>query len=917
MESDLGFAPARLAAGEAESRPASARGTLILACALFVLSGACALAYQVLWTRYLGLFLGNTVLLHMAVLGAFMGGLALGSFLLGRRADGVGNPLRMYGFLEIGLACYAMLFPTLANLAQDGVLAAAGTFPTGSFGLLAVKIAVAAGLLILPTVLMGATFPALTAHLQRRVQLGATGANWLYFANCAGAVAGVLLAGFWLIPTLGLQATSMAVAMFNLAVGGAAVIASRAGTEGEAAAPQAAIEISEAPPVTRAQRQAVLIAICLSGATAFIYELVWTRMFAVTLGSSTYSFTLMLAAFISGLALGCIAAGWRPLRRAPLAAFAGAEVLIGLAIAISIPLYQRMPYLFWQARWLLRPVEDSMWVNLLLQYGLTFLVMAGPTFLFGLTFPLAIRAATGRDDEIAGDAASVYGWNTLGTLMGVTAAGCLLIPLLGLRGTLMVGAFLNILIGGFLVLRAGIAGPQRLAIGAAAAAAAVILLASPRWHPMSFARGSFRQQSRPPSSWAEYEKYVLTGDAVFYKEDFGTTVAVLDGEGPHGQQRVLVVDGKIDASSYGDQTSQILVGQLPMLFKPEAKDVFLLGLGSGVTAGSILTHPVQRVDCAELSPAVAAASRHFNEISGRPTADPRFHMVIDDGKTALAASPRQYDVIVSEPTNPWISGVGNLFSEEFFHAAAGKLKPGGIIAQWFHSYEFDDRLVATTLRTFRTVFPHTLVFQTASRDHVIIASKEPIRPAFEAMEARLREARVARDLTRIGAGRLSTILAMQTHSSERAAALADGGGINSDDLPLLEHLAPYALYTRAFAQKIMDSDGRMTRDPGLLLNEYRASRPLRQEDYAAMIDFVADPRVAHGRLEYRLLRDYLKRWPDDPRYLKRMAQLLDKAGRPEDALPFALRAATAGDAQAKTQAEALRKRAAASEQAVF
>lgn len=889
---------------------APSRSTAWFVCALFVLSGACALAYEVVWTRFLGLFLGHTVLLHMAVLGAFMGGLALGSFLIGSRADSARQPLKLYGWLELCIACFGLAFPYLAKLAEQLTLSAAASLVPGSVALLALKIGCAVLLLIVPTTLMGATFPALTAHLNQRLGAGASGANWLYFANCAGAVIGVLVTGFWLVPNLGLSGTCFAVAILNVLIAGVAIAASgpEAG-RGAAAAPEAAVRPNA--QVARVPR-GVLAAICLSGATAFIYELVWTRMFAVTLGGSTYSFTLMLAAFITGLALGSIAAGCLPgVRRSPLAWFAGAEVLIGLAIAISIPLYERLPYWFWHFKWLLRPEPESMPLYLFFQYALTFLVMAVPTFLFGLTFPLAIRAAAGDRDEVAAEAAAVYGWNTVGTLAGVVAAGVFLIPVLGLRGALVTGAVLNLAVGGFLALTGGIKGRPRHIFGACAVAALALLFFGPRWHPFSFTFGAFRSQHRPPSSWSAYAGKTLYQKAVFYKEDFGTTVAVFEAKDPNGGRDLrLFVDGKVDASAYGDLTTQVLLGQIPLLLKPDARDVFLIGLGSGVTAGSILTHPVERVECAELSRAVAAASEHFAEFNGRPGADPRFRMTIDDGKTALAATPRKYDVIVSEPTNPWISGVGNLFSEEFFRSAAGKLKPGGIITQWFHSYEFDDALVATTIRTFRSVFPHVLLFQTHSRDHVLVGSLQPFAIDFAAMEERLKRPEVGRDLARVRVGRLATLLACQTHTGEAIARLEEGGGINSDDLPLLEYLAPRALYTSAVADKIINTDARLTRDPDLLLNRYLALRPPEQADYAGVLDLVSDSRTGNTYLEFRLLREYLAKWPNDTRYLRQLALFYDSRNMPEEGLPYAAKAAALGDAEAGKLAKTMREKVA-------
>ncbi|MDX1932346.1 MAG: hypothetical protein SFU56_07060 [Capsulimonadales bacterium] len=889
------------------------RGATVFVCLLFVLSGACGLGYEVVWAKFLGQFLGNTVLLHTAVLGAFVSGLALGSLAIGRRADRWAAPLKIYGFLEIAIAGYAIVFPTLSGLGQSVVYSAAKAMPPGSPALIAVKMLVGAALLALPTILMGATFPVLTAHVERsrRLALGANGANWLYFANCAGAVLGTLVTGFLLIPGVGLTGTVTGIALLNLVVGVAAVVAEKILPAEPIAPPEAAnvVRLPGAPAAGTAltgQQRAVLIAICVSGATAFLYELVWTRLFAVTLGSSTYSFTLMLAAFITGLAGGSIVSGLAPTHRRPLVWFAVAEVLIGVVIALSVPLYPHLPHTFWQWKWLLRPNAESIGLYHLFQYGVIFSAMSLPTFLFGLTFPTAIKAASEENDggSVAERAAMVYGWNTVGTLAGTLAAGCLLIPMLGLMRTLQIGAVINLGIGLFLL---PIGPAIRRGLLFLAVPAAIILVATPVWDPALLTVGLFRHRDQRPIPWEEHRKLLADRKSVFYREDFGSTVAVVRAKEDTGKdQLTLVVDGKADASSVSDMPTQVLLAQLPLLFKPDARDVFVLGLGSGVTAGNVLTHPVDRVDCVELSPAVIDAARTFREANHDPFADRRFHLYEDDGKTFLASVNRQYDVIISEPTNPWIAGVGGLFTRETFEAQRDKLRPGGIVAQWFHSYELDDRLVATILRTFREVFPETLIFQGCSGDFIILGSLEPIRPDYAAMGERMRTPAVAATLTPIRISSIPALLAMQSHSTEAAQALTEGGGINSDDFPQLEYLAPHAFYVGEPVRRLAEMDGRFRKDGNLLLSEYRRQFPLTQNDEWSIVTLMDDVRIRKNELFPRVLLSYAERYPDDPRAALPTVQVLRAIGREAEALAQAERWAARGNAEAKTLAETIR-----------
>jgi hypothetical protein len=500
----------------------------------------------------------------------------------------------------------------------------------------------------------------------------------------------------------------------------------------------------------------------------------------------------------------------------------------------------------------------------------------------------------------------------------VVVAGVVLIPLVGLRATMQVAAVLNLLIGGGLLLAAPSCAKTRKTLAAAAAVTLLVLVISPRWHPVSLSYGAFRNQQEPPPNWESYSKRLLVDKLLFYREDFGSTVAVLRHDDPDKKEPSsvrLVVDGKADATSYGDMPTQLLLAQVPLFLRPHAKDVFVLGLGSGVTIGSALTHPVERVDSVELTRAVVDGAEQFTEFNRGALKDPRFHLSVDDGKTVLAAAPRQYDVIISEPTNPWISGVGNLFSEEFFRTAERKLKPDGILTQWFHAYELNDQLVATIIRTFKGVFPHVVIFAGSANDFIMIGSKQPLAASFAEMEERMRRPEVAADLNRIGVRNVLELLARQSHSPSAVDEVIqkDGealGAINTDDLPILEFLAPRSLYVRTSAERIKNTDSRLAAGSGLLVEGYLREHPLTREGYQSLIESLSDPRLEQNGLSYRLLRAYLARWRDDPRYLRRLSQIMVNSGWPREGLSYARRAGEPADPAERTQLADLEKRAA-------
>lgn len=829
----------------------------------FIASGACSLVYEVAWARYLGLFLGNTTLAHMCVLAAFMGGLALGSLAAGALVAWFRRPLAIYGLVEIVVGAYAAVFPHLIYPVETRALAAASGLEIGGSAWLGLKLAASVLVLLLPTFLMGATFPLLVKHCQAHLPGGDGRAEWLYAANCGGAVAGSLSAGFLLIPTLGLSTTLAAVGAGNVVLGAAAIALGMLACPAAERLQRLPKSPSEAGDAAKLSAWPIYIAIGISGATAMAYELVWIRILAVVLGSSTYSFALMVAAFITGIALGSMAAGMMPrLRRNPIAAFAAAETAIGLALAAGIPLYERLPYVFWVWSSLFVRSESLVWLHYFTNYSLCFAVMVVPTFFFGMTLPLAIRSV-GRGDRVASDAGFVYGANTLGTLAGSVATGLVLVPVLGLHGSLVIAVLLNVALGAYLFWISGTA-RGRLIAGAAVLAGAAIAALMPAWNPASFVRGTFRSHGAAPLSWREYKQLRFRGKILYQEQDGVASVAVLKmtGVGRGRTERTLMVDGKADASAFGDMPTQVLIGQLPMLLKPDARDVLVVGLGSGATVGSVLTHPAVRVDCAEISPAVARAARCFEDVNHAALDNPRLRLVVEDARTFIAVAPRKYDVVVNQPSNPWIAGEGNLFSLDYFRSIDRALKPGGLLVQWFHTYEITDDLVAVILRTLRRVFPHTCLFQGVTHDYIIVASREPLAPDFEAMERRMRLEPVRADLDRISIDSAAALLGRQILSSEGLARLAGEGSINTDDLPVLEYGAPLAQFTGAEAASVALADERLRDRRALLSTHYHRLRPLDRAACRSLVRMFSDPRMSDTAMKREFLHYYVSRWPD-------------------------------------------------------
>jgi spermidine synthase len=379
-------------------------------------------------------------------------------------------------------------------------------------------------------------------------------------------------------------------------------------------------------------------------------------------------------------------------------------------------------------------------------------------------------------------------------------------------------------------------------------------------------QGLFREHANLKMfDYADMRKLLSGATLLFIRDDREATVTVTRFAGSPGVVS-LKVNGKSDASNGADMVTQVLLGELPLLLKPDARDVLLVGWGSGVTAGSLLRHPIERLDAAELVPAVVDASRFFTAENGGALDDPRLALHLEDAKSFLAREDRRYDVIVSEPSNPWMAGVGDLFSVEFYRRARARLAPGGLMVQWFHQYEMSDALFRMTLRTFRTSFPYVTLWNVADNDVLMAGSAEPLAPDFAAMDRAARIPGVRSDLMRAYVGFPATLLSMQSACAETAAAMGGDGPLNEERHPRLEYGAPLALFRNDKVSALVDGDDRAgkTPRPCLLLPRYLKARgrSLSSEEYMDQSMF---PRGVRESVSLSaLILEWHRRFPRDP-----------------------------------------------------
>jgi spermidine synthase len=701
-----------------------------------------------------------------------MGGLALGSLIGGKLAPKVKRPLFAYALVEAGVGLYALLLPlVLARYpALNGFLwrTVGDHFVLLSF----LRFVATALVLIVPTTLMGATLPLLSQYVSQK-HTGLVGTSvrigTLFAMNTTGAVVGTFLSGFILLPRLGVTRTNLLGAGTNLTlatlilVGGflwqrrqkaAADLASEpisSDSDGDdksnADEAQAA---SELPSPLRLRRLAVL-SYAISGATAMMYQVLWTRALAIIIGSSVYSFTLILLAFLIGLAAGAaVVTRLLPKIARPVLWLGSLHALTLLAVGYSYLMFDRLPGIFLS---ILRSGQLGVDELLSTQFGLSALAILPATLAMGGVMPLTMRIYTGSVDGAGHDVGIAYAMNTLGAIVGSFAAGFLVLPGLGLQRGLLGCALLTAGVAALLLFFAesqakdsisnseppvsepptAEQAPKRVMpivlAGLVLVTAVLFAWLSPRWNLTHFAAGLFRVSVA--RSVVRLHNRVLP-DLLYYKDGIATTVSVERW----GKTIALKNNGKVDASNSDDMGTQIMVGLMPLLWHPTALDkpprVAVVGYGSGVTIGAVTQFPIAHADVIELEPAVVeAGDRFFAEVSHLPSKDPRVRVIIGDGRnfmTQAASVDDRYDVIVSEPSNPWITGVSNLFTIDYWKLAKSRLADDGVFCQWAQLYELSPVNIKTLLRSFASVFPHTYVFTSeyGSSDMILVATKRPL-----------------------------------------------------------------------------------------------------------------------------------------------------------------------------------------------
>jgi spermidine synthase len=764
----------------------------VVAC--FVLSGFAALLYQTAWLREFSLVFGTSELAVATVLAAYMGGLALGAAVAGRVVARLRRPVLVYGVLEAGIAGSALAVPALLEIAASLHAWAFGGQPSppdaARIGQPAFYLGVAFVVLAVPTALMGATLPLLTRHAVRSDrELGPKVAR-LYAANTAGAVAGTVGAAFLLLPAWGLRGTVWTGVAVNLLVFAVAAALSRqapargdelraprAGGElrapraGEAAEPLAGFAracllplLDAARPVSarlcavfRAQPVWILPLVLASGATAFLYEVLWTRMLTHVLGGSLRAFATMLAAFLTGIALGGAIAGRLAASREQAArAFAGCQLAIAL---LSMAVYA----------WAGLRAPDTRAAAALSAYAAAVLLPA--TVFIGATFPLAVRVLARHEREAAAATARVYAWNTVGAIAGSVLAGFVVIPELGFEGSIRLAVAVNLGLAAS-TLACITALPLRHAALAAGLLGVVALAYRPERPLAVIASAGFESER------------LEVPEELFYAVGRSSTVLLLREGGSFHLRTNGLPEGLIRArGSPPGLESAAWLTLLPLAARPDARSLLVIGFGGGVSLEAA-PPSVSEVDVVELEPQVLEANRVLaRRRAADPLADPRVRVVQNDGRNALRLTAKTYDAIISQPSHPWTAGASHLFTREFVRLARQHLESDGVFVQWMDAGLVTEPLLRSLAATLASEFPHLRLYRPTPVSLVFLASAAPLEPERSLASSGRPIPRSQPDphFGRFGLGSLEDLVAALALDGAGVAALAAGAAPVTDD----------------------------------------------------------------------------------------------------------------------------------------
>jgi spermidine synthase len=816
---------------------------VIMVLTFFFLSGLTGLIYEILWTRMIVEIIGGAPFAVSIILTVFMGGLALGAFMAGRVIDRIAEPtklVKIYGILELIIGGYGLAIPLLLK-AYKPIQVILYNQLINHFMLYNILTFVGCSvLLIIPVTCMGATLPVLCRFYVTRLSHLGTHAGRLYGLNTIGAALGALLCGFWLINLLGVLGTLIIAVLVNGIIGLCCLLAGSDSSIKRKEEKQ--IPGSKKPKQKNRTEDAkahlypealsgALVIFAVSGFCAMAYEVIWARLLGLIVGPTTYSFTIVLVTVILGLALGSMIFGRLADKTSrPIWLLISTQITAAFFVLLVSQFFGNSQLFF--AKLIFNFKDDFALLNVSKVITL-FGFMILPTLCLGAAFPLVGKIYTQSVSKVGRSIGFAYTINTIGAVLGSFCAGFLLIPLIGKENSLSLVIGLQLLTS--LAMTGVILGKKRENIFRWAYPAATALVGLtlcfhfPLWNRHLFSQGKYHYFTEIKStleSFGWWESIVKgpeilagseQGELVYYGDGVGGFTTVLKYPKPLGGFYFSMINsGKVDASSMGDMATQTLLAHFPMLFHRNPKTVMVLGLASGITAGEVLYYSMERLDVVDINQQVVAASDFFLPWNNGVLSNPKTNLIIQDGRAHLQLSKKNYDVIISEPSNPWMAGLATLYTREFFALAKDSLNEDGIFVQWIHSYRMDWTTFSLIGRTFAQVFPNSLLVSTGLvSDYLLVGIKGENKLTLDHAKQKLLNVQQSKNVTLSDPKVLYRLIV-----SEDLQKLFGHGTINTDNRPILEFAAPKMMYiSDPMIRKKIESKKRVSPETANLIEQ--------------------------------------------------------------------------------------------------
>lgn len=769
--------------------------------------------------------LGSSSIAVSVIVTVFMGGLAIGSWTIGNLADKWNNRkiAIFYVFVEIIIGVYAILLPFIIKKIEFFYIFLYGYFEATLFFSIFIKVILGFLILIIPTFLMGTTLPLITRYLSKNWEHYSKNISLLYGLNTLGAIIGTLLAGFYLLENFGIKAASIFSACINFFVALSFLFFWKI-------LPSLSLEIEEKKELvikrkaTEKQKNTskktsdfvliLLTSYTISGMASMFYQISWTRALSLILGTSTYAFTVILATFLLGISLGSLFFRFLPRNISKIYFYIIVQILIIISVLISSLYFDELPlYYLYLREMFFDTWSDLNYIRFFLAGGMILL----PTLAMGILFPIVCELISLENKNMSHVVGKTYALNSFGAMFGAIFAGLFVIPFIGLQYTIYVGVLLNIIALLIVLLESSKFSKLKKSIFLVFIILFYLsfILSAQKWSAKIMSSGvstyadnyfkvsnKYKELSLLDNNEEKLSNYeiwkiaMLNYELLYYKDGIVDSVSVMkNSKGIIS----LLVNGKVDASAKGEKDiiTQIMIGQLPLLLHKNPKEVFLVGYASGITAGSILTHPISKLDAAEISPSVIEASKFFNEYNNDALEDKRINLKIADAKHTLLVSNKKYDVIVSQPSNPWIKGQSSLFSYEWYEIVNKHLNNDGLFMQWLPTYHISKENLKIIINTLKTVFPNVSLWtSTSPGDLILLASKDlDFKVSNEELMKKINYPKVKKQLEKIDLYSKDILKNLFLKSNSQISSYLENNlekplKINRDDLLITEYTAP-------------------------------------------------------------------------------------------------------------------------------